>query len=157
MAHSRSRTGLDWDWNHLRAIAYREARQVLGDPDRAQDAAQEAAARAWRNASACRGAEAGSWIRTIARREALRIAARRDEPPTADAPASSCDTADVGARLDVQSAVARLRPIERRLILEHYWGDLTCAEIARRLQMPEGTVKIRLHRARRRLAEALGT
>jgi RNA polymerase sigma-70 factor (ECF subfamily) len=32
-----------------------------------------------------------------------------------------------------------------------YGEDLTQAEVARRLGVPEGTVKVRLHRARRRL------
>jgi RNA polymerase sigma-70 factor (ECF subfamily) len=40
---------------------------------------------------------------------------------------------------------------DRSLLALRYAEDLTQSEVARRLGMPEGTVKVRLHRARRRL------
>ena len=44
---------------------------------------------------------------------------------------------------------------ERRLLRLRYEDDLTHPEIARRLGLPEGTVKVRLHRLRARLHEEL--
>jgi RNA polymerase sigma-70 factor (ECF subfamily) len=41
------------------------------------------------------------------------------------------------------------------LLLLRYGEDLTQPELARRLDLPEGTVKVRLHRIRKRFAEAL--
>ena len=51
-----------------------------------------------------------------------------------------------------------LRPLtaaDRRLLRLRYEDDLTNSEIARRLDIPEGTVKVRLHRLRARLHEEL--
>ena len=50
-----------------------------------------------------------------------------------------------------RQALRALRPDERNLIRLRYVEDLTHGELARRLGMPEGTVKVRLHRARNRL------
>ena len=52
-------------------------------------------------------------------------------------------------------AVAALDPEERRLIGLRYVRDLSQPEVARHLDLPEGTVKVRLHRVRGRLRKAL--
>jgi RNA polymerase sigma-70 factor (ECF subfamily) len=44
---------------------------------------------------------------------------------------------------------------ERRLLRLRYEDDLTHPDTARRLGLPEGTVKVRLHRLRARLHEEL--
>ena len=49
-------------------------------------------------------------------------------------------------------AVARLPRREREVLLLAAWADLTYAEIARALDLPVGTVRSRLARARSRLA-----
>jgi RNA polymerase sigma-70 factor, ECF subfamily len=54
-----------------------------------------------------------------------------------------------------RQALDRLSPDERTLLLLRYGEDLTQPELARRLDLPEGTVKVRLHRIRKRFAEAL--
>jgi RNA polymerase sigma factor (sigma-70 family) len=55
----------------------------------------------------------------------------------------------------VLDAMQRL-PIELQLVLElHYWEELETAEIALVLDIPRGTVKTRLMRARERLRELL--
>jgi len=41
-------------------------------------------------------------------------------------------------------------------VLLRSWADLTQPEVARLTALPEGTVKVRLHRARLRLRVALG-
>jgi RNA polymerase sigma-70 factor (ECF subfamily) len=53
-------------------------------------------------------------------------------------------------------AVRRLPEPLRDVVLLHYWADLPVAEVARLLHRPEGTVKRRLHEARRALAVTLG-
>ena len=144
-----------WDWTALHAVALREARSLLGDDHTAQDAAQEATLRAWRNASACRTRDApGPWLRTIARREALRLTQPGgpwllgDE--TVEASVEPAD-AMVDLRTDVGRALARLNDHERVVLKEHYWHDQTCTQIAEAFKLPVGTVKIRLHRAREKL------
>jgi RNA polymerase sigma-70 factor, ECF subfamily len=52
---------------------------------------------------------------------------------------------------DLHAALERLTERDRRLLEMKYREDLTQAMIARRLGIPEGTVKVRLHRARNKL------
>jgi RNA polymerase sigma factor (sigma-70 family) len=53
-------------------------------------------------------------------------------------------------------ALAELSRDERDTLLLHAWADLGYEEIALATGVPVGTVRSRLHRARRRLREALG-
>lgn len=50
----------------------------------------------------------------------------------------------------------RLRPRHREVLVLHYVAELPLDEVARALRLPLGTVKSRLNRARRALAEQLG-
>jgi RNA polymerase sigma-70 factor (ECF subfamily) len=52
---------------------------------------------------------------------------------------------------DLHAALALLGERDRRLLEMKYEEDLTQGMIARRLGIPEGTVKVRLHRARNKL------
>jgi RNA polymerase sigma factor (sigma-70 family) len=56
----------------------------------------------------------------------------------------------------IADALLRLSPGERDVLLLFAWGDLRYEEIAVALRIPIGTVRSRLHRARRRLRELLG-
>ena len=51
--------------------------------------------------------------------------------------------------------ISTLEPDERVVIVLHYWADLSLEQIAARIGTPLGTVKSRLHRARRRLRDEL--
>ncbi len=55
---------------------------------------------------------------------------------------------------DLRQALADLSERERRLLEMRYEEDLTQKMIALRLGIPEGTVKVRLHRARDKLRRA---
>lgn len=52
---------------------------------------------------------------------------------------------------DLHEALEHLSERERRLLEMRYQEDLTQGAIAVRLGIPEGTVKVRLHRARAKL------
>ena len=76
------------------------------------------------------------------------------EPP--EPPAPSGDWTDrIVDRERLAAAVAQLTPEQRQAIALHYFADQPLAEVARVLGVPLGTVKTRLHRAYRRLAETL--
>lgn len=66
-----------------------------------------------------------------------------------------------GARIDAERLTRRLATALRRLpaadrdtLLLYAWGDLDYESIARAMEVPVGTVRSRLHRARRRLRRA---
>ncbi|GAA4630342.1 RNA polymerase sigma factor [Actinoallomurus vinaceus] len=55
------------------------------------------------------------------------------------------------------AALAGLKPRDRDTLLLLAWGGLTYEEVAEALDVPVGTVRSRIHRARKKTREALGT
>ncbi len=150
--------GTQWDWPLLHSRCRREAHRLLGDPHDAEDAAQEALARAWRKRHTCRTPGAPvPWLLQITRNEAFRILGRRRDEPEPELGAYGGDsmgglcTDELAARVDVRRAVSRLDPQDRVLLHLRYGQDLKQDSIADLLDTPEGTVKVRLYRARERL------
>jgi RNA polymerase sigma-70 factor, ECF subfamily len=133
-------------------MAYRYA----SNPSEAEDIAQDALLRAWRRRSTLRDSERrNQWLATIVRNEAFRQHARVRPDPTATIEFSEgAEDERVLAAVelaDIHAALRLLSERDRRLLEMKYEEDLTQAMIARRLGIPEGTVKVRLHRARNRL------
>jgi RNA polymerase sigma-70 factor, ECF subfamily len=139
-----------------RKLCLSEARRVLNaDLPLAEDAAQEALIRIWRSADACASPEAPEpWMRSIARREALRLLVRHRERPREGVGQELVAPPD-GEQLTIREAVGRLREPDRIVLFMRYWRDMTHVQIAELLGMPEGTAKVRLHRARRALQREL--
>ena len=79
----------------------------------------------------------------------------RPEPPILAAVAEPDHAGTAEARVDVARALKRLTVRERDVVVRHYWQDMSCEEIATELSCPLGTIKVRLHRARHKLAAAL--
>jgi RNA polymerase sigma-70 factor (ECF subfamily) len=136
-------------------LAFRYA----SNPSEAEDIAQEALLRAWRRRSTLR--EAGSrkqWLATIVRNEAFRHYSRPRPDPTDELElyAGSEDAMVVSTveRADLRAALEVLSDRERTLLALRYEEDLTQPAIAARLGIPEGTVKVQLHRARLKLRRA---
>jgi RNA polymerase sigma-70 factor (ECF subfamily) len=153
----------DWDWADLRRRSRVEALRVLGDPYTADEAAQEAMTRAWRQRHRCRtpGTPA-AWVAQIARNEALRVrAGEKKQYDVATLAAQFHLGAETPAedtlisKLTVQQVLSGLTLEERRLIDLRYKDDLAQPAIAKLLGVPEGTVKIRLHRLRKRLRKVI--
>ena len=145
-------------------LAFRIAYGVLRNHADAEDVAQEAFVRAYRNFHRLRDRDRfQSWLIRISWRLAIdrvRSAGRRakHELAAAEEPREA-SVEDIAAqrqfrkRLDraVDELSAKLRIV---VILAAMEGHTT-AEVARVLQIPEGTVKVRLHLARKKLAEKL--
>lgn len=124
----------------------------------------------WRRAAAydpANGTVLG-WIMNQARSRAIdrvRFESRKKRvDPGAGDPAAAEDARDWQDAVEMQqrsaalrSALAGLKPEERQAIEMAFFGDLTYAETAERLEQPLGTVKTRiraaLHRLRQSLAE----
>lgn len=75
--------------------------------------------------------------------------------PMADAVVSRIAAHD--QKRELAGALARLSRADRDVLLLVAWGDLSYEETARTLSVPIGTVRSRLHRARRKVRAALGT
>ena len=58
-------------------------------------------------------------------------------------------------RADLEAALARLRPEYRRLVVMRYLEDLSYEDISEILDLPLGTVKSHLHRARAEMARLM--
>src|SRR4051812_31663230 len=160
MTHCRlpAQRGHDWDWGAVRALCLREAHRVLGSSPAADDAAQDATLRAWRPRAPARPpAPPDPWTKTTPRREAQKPLARRTELSIDDQEIADTrqDMADLAGSLDVRRAVGALDSQDRRLLIGHYWQDLPNSELAMQLGLAEVTVRVRLHRLRRRLRDTL--
>ncbi|HEV2780141.1 MAG TPA: sigma-70 family RNA polymerase sigma factor [Actinophytocola sp.] len=133
---------------------------LTNDLGEAEEITQEAFALAYgRMARVAAADQPEAWIRTVAvnlarrrgrRRAMLDRLLRRDHPEVL-APAGSDE------RLDVHRAIRALRSEQRAVVVLHYLADLPVDEVASLLDIPIGTVKSRLSRARAALAAALGT
>jgi RNA polymerase sigma-70 factor (ECF subfamily) len=148
----------DWNWNLVRAQCLREARGVLGSSGTAEDAAQEAAVRAWRRRDSCQTPERpASWISRIARNEALRFVrpVRTVLLEETDLPAEASHEDEVLGKTDLARAIDALSGLDRELVRGRFWDDLDYRQLSLRLDISEGTARVRLHRALGRLREAL--
>jgi RNA polymerase sigma-70 factor (ECF subfamily) len=131
---------------------------VVGSRAEAEDITQEAFIRAaarWDRISEYDAPEA--WVRRVAmnlaintvqrtRRRTL-ILMRGHRETTAPEPSIE--------RVALADAMARLPLRYRAVIALHYMADLTVAQVADELDLPPATVRTRLARGRRRLAELL--
>ena len=74
----------DWNWDAIRRHCYAEARRLGRSHNDAEDVAQEAALRAWRNREACRDpARPWAWVEQITRNETYRLFSRAWHDPRA--------------------------------------------------------------------------
>jgi RNA polymerase sigma factor (sigma-70 family) len=152
-------------WRHGRMVLG-VCRRVLGDVHEVEDAFQATfLVLAQKAASAARHRSAGGWLYTVAHRVALRARARRatrtarerpfDEPPPAAAPDPAGTAAGREARRVIDEEVSRLPEKYRTPFILFHLEGRSCAEVARELGCPIGTVESWLTRARQRLQVGL--
>ena len=145
---------------HQEAV-FRLAYLLLGDPDDAEDIAQETFLRAWNylgrfdptrplrpwllsiasNLASNRRRSAGRYISALTR-------AFRSEPAPASIEEKSAQHLEAGA---LWKAVQNLSASDQQIVYLRYFLDLSVAETAEVLQVAEGTVKSRLSRALEKL------
>lgn len=135
-------------------------RRLTGnDPDRADDLAQETFWKAYRHLETFEGrGRFLSWLFRIAYQEYVTSERRRPRLTQVEMPADLAseqegDRAFVTARTFDQ-LLAALRSEERAALLLHYRHELSHTEVATALNVPLGTVKTLLRRARLRLGGA---
>ncbi|HET9154889.1 MAG TPA: sigma-70 family RNA polymerase sigma factor [Solirubrobacterales bacterium] len=145
-----------WEWGEAHRVCLRLAYRYASNPSEAEDIAQDALLRAWRRRSTLRDAERrNQWLAAIVRNEAFRQHARVRPAlcATIELREGEEDERVLAAveLADLHAAMEALSQPDRQLLEMRYEEDLTQATIARRLGIPEGTVKVRLHRARAKL------
>lgn len=138
-------------------------RRVVGNPEDALDATQEALIAITRGIAHFDGRSAfTTWMYRVATNAALDEVRRRGRRPTPveelPEPKSHPSGLEdrVGARLDVDAALAQLPEDFRVAVVLRDLADLDYAEIAEVLDVPPGTVRSRIARGRAALTEILG-
>lgn len=156
--------------DRLWAIAMR----TVGDPEEAADALQDALLSAHRAAARFRGDSAvTTWLHRIVVNACLDRLRRRRSHPTVPLPDGqrpsgpdsggavggvepAAPTVDHDTVLTVRDALAQLPPEQRVAIALVDLEGFPVAEVAKLLDVPEGTIKSRCSRGRARLAALLG-
>jgi RNA polymerase sigma factor (sigma-70 family) len=146
-----------WDAHHPAVLAYGRRR---ASDDVAAEVASEVFATAWRRLDDV-PADARPWLLGVARRTLAnhrraesrrhRLVGRlRSEAMAADADQAAIE--DLGVR----EALSRLTAREREALLLTAWDELSTSEAAAVCGCSETAFRVRLHRARRRLADGFG-
>src|SRR6516165_4609738 len=148
---------------------YGLARSVMGDPTHAEEIAQEALIRAWRNAGSydARLGSVSSWLLTITRNLAIDALRKKRAAPTdpntavfMGLPAERAERVDaaiVADDTDRVRAALRLLPDEQRraLLLAAFYG-LSAGEISETESIPLGTAKSRVRSSLQKVRSLIG-
>jgi RNA polymerase sigma-70 factor (ECF subfamily) len=158
---------------HYQTPVFNLCYRMLGEPEAAEDAAQEAFLRAYQNMGRYdRQRSFATWLLSIAahycidrlRRRKFGIISLEEEADDEDRPT---EFADVEAISPEQEAVRReeqkvlhkvlqqLDAIDRAAVILRYWYDFSEIEISQSLNLTVPAVKSRLHRARKEIARRL--
>jgi RNA polymerase sigma-70 factor (ECF subfamily) len=140
---------------------------LSGNADAAEDLVQETLLEAWRHEQRLRDPERRrAWLTGIARnvckrwhRSRERVRDRLDTLTEADLPA---DDGDIEVQLEqdelaqlLDRALGLLPPDTRTILIARFIEELPHAEIAQRLRLTEGTVKVKVHRGKLALRKLL--
>jgi RNA polymerase sigma-70 factor (ECF subfamily) len=123
-----------------------------GRRDIAEDAVAEAFARALAKDGQIR--DPLPWLYRVSLRIAAQETKRERDHPMVDLPAPA--EGGAGGLGRVLTALRELSPNQRAAIVLHYEADLPVREVARLLGISGATVKVHLHRGRKKLRVLLG-
>jgi RNA polymerase sigma-70 factor (ECF subfamily) len=132
----------------------------------AQEVCQEVLIQAMRKIGQLEDARCfGSWLRSIAARMAINRALRRKATVSLDAGMMEGGCAEVNTPLrtmlsrerseQVHRGLRQLRALDRQTLTAFYFDGNSLLEMSRQFASPVGTIKRRLHVARKRLAKEL--
>jgi RNA polymerase sigma-70 factor, ECF subfamily len=142
--------------------------RTIQDRSRAEDLAQDVFLRIHRGLPYFRGeARLSTWIYRIVANVCLQDHARPRSPESSldddrggqrTAPsAPDRQFGDLELRDRLEKAIARLSPNYRLLVAAHYLDGVRYEDLAEALQLPLGTVKVQLYRAKQQLRRLLET
>jgi RNA polymerase sigma-70 factor, ECF subfamily len=150
---------VDRTYRQVFTLAFR----LVGDRHEAEDVAQESYLRVHRSLGSFRGDSSfRTWLLRIVANTAMTHLRRRgrfgDLADEADEIVRLADPSSREGELDadeLREALASLPDAQRVVLLMKDAYGFSCREIAAEMGITEGAVKVRLHRARRRLKDAL--
>lgn len=129
---------------------------ATGDIGAAEDAVQEAMARAYVDwARVSRMDRPDIWVLRVAQRKAIDAWRKRRREGVLDDGAAATSAPDVIQRLWVTWGLQGLTPEDRMLVVLRHRDSLSVDEIAAALRKPPNTIAVALKRARRRLRNLL--
>jgi len=136
----------------------RFAMRVVREPHLAEEVLQETMMVVWDQADRFEGrSKATTWMLGIARnlshslfRREERGARQPNAPAVVDDPGPAAERA-----VRIEAAISHLSPRLREVLHLVFYEELTLREVAEILGIPEGTVKSRMHNARKALAKEL--
>lgn len=135
---------------------FRAARAVLDSDADAEDAVGQAVLLAWENRSRLREADAArAWLVKITVNCARRMRQKNGRMLYFDDLEQVAGSGGDRQYHELWEAVLALPPESRAVVVLFYYEDLTVEQIAKTLNIPQGTVKSRLSRAREKLRTML--
>ncbi len=158
---------------HYQTPVFNLCYRMLGEPELAEDAAQESFLRAYQNLSRYdRQRPFATWLLSIAAHHCIdRLRRRRfvifsldaeredDDRPTELPDMDAINPEQEAIRREeqegIQTALRGLDATDRAAIVLRYWYDFSEVEIAESLNLTVSAVKSRLHRARKAVARLL--
>ena len=144
---------------------YSYASMMLRGSAEAQDVAQEALVRLWQHRSGVEDDAARFWLRRTVHNLCIdRLRRRKSRPemdleldatpgPAAENPHRLAESGELGR--EIRGALGKLPARDRAVLILREVQGLPYAEIAEILDLPLGTLKARLHRAREQLRNRL--
>ena len=161
----RCRTGDDIAFGELvdryKNLVYGIVWRMVGDRSLTDDLAQEVFLKVYRGLPYFRGeAKLSTWIYRIVanvctQARSSRTTERQGLSPVREPGATDTAFADLELRDRLDKAIAQLPENYRLLIAAHYLDGVQYEALAEALDIPIGTVKTHLYRAKRRLRELL--
>jgi RNA polymerase sigma-70 factor (ECF subfamily) len=165
VAHSGDERALSELYDRYAGLIYGAGMRYLGDRGLAEDLVQDVFTAVWRGAAGFDPSRASfaTWIYRITRNRATDLIRRRrarvrtvgDEAHPE--PGEEDPTGQLSRSFDVASALSRLSPTHREVLVLAYFQGLSQSEISLRTGTPLGTVKSRTTAALRSLRESMLT
>jgi RNA polymerase sigma factor (sigma-70 family) len=135
---------------------YRVSKSYLKSDEDCTDAAQEAILKAYSSITSLKEPRFfKTWLIRILINECKRILINNKRVVPLNESNEQAESTNPYQNLEIREAIDLLDDEFRIVIILYYFEQLTSKEIAQSLQISEGTVKSRLHRARSKLAKIL--
>jgi RNA polymerase sigma-70 factor, ECF subfamily len=136
---------------------FRLVYSILKEAAKAEEVTQDIFLKMWQVLPDYDGrASLSTWLYTITRNtslSALRAESYRKTLPIEDFEPSAANWEVGMQQLEIKQLLQRLPEVQQQVITLFYLQDRSVADVAHMLDLPEGTVKSHLHRARRALAD----